>query len=408
MATNTFLTPGVIAKEVLMRLENNLIAANLVHRELQAEFRGKIGDTVTIRKPVRYVVRDGWVATPQDTNEGSTTFTIDKVKGVDMEFSAKDLTLTIDKFSERYIQPATNRLADQIDVDVLSCAKQFANWVGTPGSRIDSAADFFKAPERLDMMSVPSDMRRAVLGSQDHWAMASSLTNLYISDTARTALQKAALPRLGDVELYKSQNVLTFTTGARGGAPLVNGAGQVSTYNAVKATNQQTLILDGATASVTRWAADGDVFTIDGVYDVNPVNANPLPYLKQFRVVGDTNSAGGGAVTLTISPAIIVTGAYQNVSTAPADNAALTFMGAANTLYPLNMAFHRDAIGLVTVPIDIPEMQKGATRVSDNGISINLTPYFDGTNFVSKYRLDIMYGVKAIYPELGTRISGTP
>lgn len=408
MATNTLLTPTVIAKEAMMRLQNNLVASNLIHRELKAEFGKKIGDTVTIRKPVRYVVRDGWVATPQDTVEGSTTFTIDKVKGVDMEFSAKDLTLTIEDFAERYIQPATNRLADQVDVDVLNCARQIPSWVGVPGNKIDSASDLFRAPERLDMMSVPSDERRGILSPMDHWAMAGSLSGLYIQDTARTALQKAALPRLGDVELYKSQNVATFRTGIRGGAPLVNGAGQVSTYAAVKALNQQVLSVDGATASVTAWARDGDVFTIDGVFAVNPVNANPLPYLQQFRVVGDTNSIGGGVVNLVISPAIIVTGAYQTVSNAPADNAALTFMGNPDTLYPLNVVMHKNAIGLVTVPIDIPDMQKGATRVSDSGLSINLTPYFDGNNFISKWRLDIMYGVKAIYPELATRISGTP
>lgn len=400
------LTPSVIANEALFQLENNLVAGNNVHREYKKEFV-KVGETVTIRKPVKFVASDGATRVHQGTPEGSTQITINKRKHVSWGFSSQDLTLTIEEYSERYIKPAMIVLANQVDLDVLDLYKYVPNWVGTPGQVVDSFADFALGPKRLDKQAVPRDMRKAVLSPDDNWGLVGNQTSLYNGSMVEGAYRDASLGRIGGVETFMDQNVRVHTNGARGGTPLVNGASQVSTYDNVKTTNQQSLVIDGASNSITGWAKAGDVFTIDDVYAVNPVSGETLDYLQEFAVVSDANSDGSGNVTLTITPAIIVSGAYKTCSAAPANNAPLNFKGTAAVGYNQSLVFHKNAFALVTVPIEMPDGVTWKARQSYKGLSVRVVKDYDIDTDEDIIRLDILYGTKAIYPELATRLSGT-
>jgi hypothetical protein len=169
------------------------------------------------------------------------------------------------------------------------------------------------------------------------------------------------------------------------------------------------LITDGWTAAAASRVKQGDIFTIAGVFAVNPMSKQTMPYLQQFVVNADGSSDGSGNLTLNISPAIITSGAYQTVSAAPADNAALTFLGTASTIYPQNMVFHKNAFALVMVPMEVPQGIHPSLvgRETHKGISVRLIPYYDGTNDLDNWRLDVLYCVKAIFPDLATRLSGT-
>lgn len=409
---NSVLTIDVIAKEALMILDNELVAAKKVYRGLESEFGDAMngfqaGDTVSIKRPTDFTVRDGASASAQDVVEGSVALTVDKQKGVDFQFTSKELTLNIKDLSERVIKPAMVQLANQIDADVQALYKQVPNWVGTPGQTINSYTDFAKAPERLDEYAVPTGDRTALLSPADHWGLLGSQTSLFIQDAAKGAYRKGSLGEIGGVDTFMSQNVPTFTTGARGGTPLVNGASQTSAYADVKTTMTQSLITDGWSNSVTGVVKEGDVFTIDGVYAVNPVTKATLPFLKQFVVRADANSNGSGQATITIYPAIITSGAFQNVSAAPADNAAITMLGSASTGYRQNMVFHKNAFALAIVPMIKPPGAVDVARESYKGTSVRLIPYYTGSNDTSAWRLDVLYGVKAIDPRLATRLSGT-
>lgn len=409
---NSVLTIDVIAKEALMILDNELVAAKKVYRGLESEFGDAMngfqaGDTVSIKRPTDFTVRDGATASAQDVVEGSVALTVDKQKGVDFQFTSKELTLNIKELSERVIKPAMVQLANQIDADVQALYKAVPNWVGTPGQTVNSYTDFAKAPERLDEYAVPNGDRTALLSPADHWGLLGSQTALYMQDVAKGAYRKGALGEIGGVDTFMSQNVPTFTTGARGGTPLVNGASQTSTYANVKTTMTQTLNIDGASNSITGWAKQGDVFTIADVYAVNPVTKATLPFLKQFVVTADADSNGTGQVALTIYPAIITSGAFQNCSAAPADNAAITMLGSASTGYRQNMVFHKNAFALAIVPMVKPPGAVDVARESYKGTSVRLIPYYTGSNDTSAWRLDVLYGVKAIDPRLATRLSGT-
>ena len=412
---NSLLTPSVIAKEALMQLDNNLIVAKKVYRDYEAEFGAtKVGDTVSIRRPVQYNVREGATIDVQDTVEGKINLQVDKQRGVDMEFPSDDLTLTIEDFSERYVTPAMIQLANRVDRDLLLLYKDVWNWVGTPGQTINSFADFSKGPERLDEGAVPHP-RCAILTPADHWALAANFTSLNIDSTAKTALERARLPMVGDVDTYKAQNVATHTVGAGfaadGGtttAVQVRGASQTKTYLSVKDTFTQTLSTDHwLTPSLA--INKGDVFTIAGVYAVNPVTKQALDFLQPFTVVtGATTAATTGANTdVVITPPIITSGPYQTVSAAPADNAAITPLGTVSTNYRQNLMFHKNAFALVMVPMVLPQGAAMAARESRNGFSVRMVSAYDITNDKQTWRFDVLYGVKAIDPRLATRVSGT-
>lgn len=402
---NAIITPTIIAKEALMQLENNLVMGNQVHREYKKEFV-KVGETVNVRKPVKFTVQDGATFVAQDVEEANTSITVSSRKHVGWKFDTQSLTMSIENYSERYIKPAAIALANKIDLDGCALYDDVWNWVGTPGQTVNSFTDFALAPRRLDEMAVPSDMRRAVLSPADHWGLAGGATALYMQNIASDAYRKGMIGNLGGVDTFMDQNVYKHTVGAHAGTPKVNGSSQDTTYALSKTTNTQTLAVDGITGAGTLKA--GDVFTIADVYSVNPVNKLTTGVLQQFVITADAATVSSSlSVNLTIAPAIITSGPYQTVNSAPADDALITFLGTAGTAYPQNMVFHKNAFALVTVPLEMPDGVSFKARETHNGLSIRVIKWYDGVNDEEKIRLDILYGWKAIYADLATRLSGT-
>jgi P22 coat protein - gene protein 5 len=409
---NTTLTASIIAKAAVGILENELVMAANVYRGYESEFDKKIngynvGDTITIRKPTDFTVRNTITASPQDTTEGKLTLQINKVAGVDFKFTSQQLTLNIDELSERVIQPALVQIANQIDRDVFSLVNDIPQWVGTPGNPLDTFTKFSKGPLNMDQRAVPSNDRNIALSPADFWTLASAQTALFNPTMVQSAFKNGKIGNVGGLETMMSQNVPTHTNGPFGGVPLVNGANQNTAYDTTGA-NTQTLITNGWTAAAAQRVAVGDVFTLAGVFDVNPVTKVTLPFLKQFVVdaASTLNSDGAGNLTLTIAPQIITTGAFQNVSAVPANGAALTFVGTASTGYTPSVAFHKNAFALCMVPMVRPPGSVDCSRQSKNGISVRVIPYYDGTNDISNWRLDCIYGIKTIDRRLAVRLSG--
>ena len=402
---NTTLTADIIAKEAVRILDNELVMAKKVFRGYENEYAKKIngyevGETISVRKPTDFTVRDGATMDVQDVIEGKTTITVDKRKGVDFRFTSQDLTLNIGSLSERVIKPAMVQLANQIDKDLHLLYKDIPNWVGTPGNTINSYADFAKAPERLDTMAVPQDGRTAVLSPADMWGLVGSQTSLYTDAIVKPAYREGKTGMVANIDMYMTQNVQTHTTGSdvtgTVGAAITSAT---TSYATIKDTNVQTI----TTANVSLNA--GDTIMIADVYDCNPVTKAALPHQKQFTVVSySSNSA-------VISPAIIWDGAFQNVAVTSGvtdlNTKAITSVQTAAGAYPANMVFHKNAFALVSVPLISPPGAVDVSRQTYKGTSVRVIPVYDGMTDVSAWRLDVLYGTKTIDPRLATRISGT-
>lgn len=399
---NTIITPDIIAKEALMQLENNVVMGKLVHRQYKDEFT-KVGSTVSVRKPVKFVASDGSARVNQDVEEAETPFTVDKRKHVSWKFSTQDLTLSIEQYSERYIRPAMIALANQVDSDLCALHTGIFQNVGDNATP-QTFLEFGAASTRLDESAVPSEDRRLVLNPQGHLYAADLLKGLYNPELVKGAVRGISVGPLAGFQTYMDQNIKRQTQGTWGATPLVAGAGQSVTYaNATHTygSTSQTLNVDGLTAT-TGTAKKGDKFTIDGVFAVNPVSKDTLGFLQEFVVNADATANGAGAATITISPAIITSGPFQTVSAAPADNAAITLAGS----HVANLAFHKNAFGLVTVPLELPDGAAFKARESANGFSVRVVKDYDIDTDDDIIRLDILYGVKTLYPELACVLRG--
>lgn len=416
--TNSVLTIDVIAKESVRILDNELVMAKKVYRGLESEFGSakngfEAGDTVSMRRPTDFTVRDGAVSVNQDITEGKVALTVDKQKGIDFGFTSKELTLSIGELSERVIKPAMVQLANKIDQDLMGLYKYVPSWVGTPGNTVNSYGDFAKAPERMDEYAIPTDGRAAVLSPADHWGLLGSQTSLYIQDAAKGAYRKGSLGEIGGVDTYMSQNVPTHVAGnwASGSSVAVDGALTASTtsYAAVKDTMLQTVTFDTFTATAPA-PLPGDVFEIADVWAVNPVTKARLPFKKQFTVISVAN-ASGNQCDITFYPAMIWDGAFKNIDVTTGvtdlDGKAVTALGTAGTGYRQNLVFHPNAFALAIVPMVSPPGAAEVSRKTYKGTSVRLIPTYDGTNDRSNFRLDVLYGVKAIDPRLATRLSGS-
>ena len=410
---NTTLTADIIAKAAVLQLDNNLVMAKSVFRGYEEEFSKsvngyEVGSSINVKRPMDFTVRDGAVQSAQDVTEGEFTLSVNKRKGIDFEFTSQELTLDIKELSNRVIKPAMIQLANQIDTDLMALYKDVSNWVGTPGQTINSNQDFSLGPRRLDQNAVPQDGRSAVLSPVDHWGLIGAQTTLTNDRLVGEAYTRGALGSIGGVETFMSQNVPTHTVGVGTGTPLVNGADQNVTYAASKDTNTQTIITDGWTNSTTAIVKAGDVLKFAGCFAVNPVTKATLSHLKEFVVTADANSgATTGPATITISPAMIISGAHQNASAVPANNAAITLKGTGAGLYPMNMMFTKNAFALVSVPLVSPPGAVDVSRQSYKGTNVRVIPVYDGTNDKSTWRLDVLYGVKCIDERQAVRVSGT-
>jgi hypothetical protein len=416
--SNRALTADVIATSALAILDNELGVLDTFYRAPEDEFASEVngykkGSTISIRRPADFTIRSGSVMDVQDAIEGKVSFAVDKQKGVDFQFTSTDLTLSISKLSERFIKPAMINLVNEIAADCMEAFYPYVyNWVGTAGNVVDSFADFYKAPERLNEMAVPTASRYAVLSPADHAGMLGNLTGLYIAGDAKSAYRNGTLGNIGGVDVMMSQVVPTHANGtADNTTPLTRGTSNTTTYDSAKDTWTMTLSTDGWDASATITA--GTVFTIGtgstGVYMVNPKTKRSTGILQQFVVTAAVTADGttSNETQLTISPPIIVSGPHQTVNAAPGNDVAITVVGSASTSYKQNLVYHKNAFALAMVPMELPQGAYNAARKTQNGISVRVIPVFDGINDISKWRLDVLYGRKLIDPRLATRLSGT-
>lgn len=398
---NTLLTLSAVTKEALRVLKNNLAMAKGVNKQYSDRFAksgAKIGNSIDIRKPNRYVVSDGATLVVQDTVEETVTLELDKQKHVGMNFTSADLTLSMDNFSDRIIKPAMAALANQVDYDLTGLMDQVFQSVGTPGTTMTDLSVALAAGRKLKEAGCPVDDALCMLiDAASEASVVNGLSGKFHSSTqVSKQYEKGVMGLAAGFKWKMDQNIRNHTVGAFAGTPLVNGAAQ----------SGSTLVTDGWTSGSST-LNKGDVFTVAGVYAVNPQNRQSTGQLQDFVVTAQISDSSG-AKTIAISPAIVASGAKQTVSNAPADNAAITVKGSASTAYPQNLAFHKDAFVLGCADLELPGGEDMASRAVDKdaGLSIRLVRSYDINNDKFPCRLDLLYGLTSVYPELACRAWG--
>lgn len=422
-ASNTLLTIAMITREALRVLENNLRFARLVNRQFDDKFAiegAKIGTSLNIRKPPRYVGRSTPTLSLENTVEDYATLTLSTQFGVDISFSSAELALSIDDFSERILKPAVAVIANKIDFDGLSLATKIYNTVGVPGTTPSELKTYLQANGALDDEACPQDgLRNCVINPDAQIEIIDALKGLFQAGDKISEQYKSG--RMGTaigLDWQMDQNIRNHTNGTFTGTP------QVKTT--VSVAGQATIDTKGWTAS-TDTVKVGDVFTVDAVFAVNPQSRQTTNKLRKFVVTdagagtygtftaasglteGYYTADGSGFLTLPVAPAIyIATAAKATVDTYPQANANINILGASGVVSPQNLVFHRDAFCLGMADLPLPRGVDMAGRISDKqlGMGIRLVRAYDIATDTFPCRLDVLYGWTVLYNQLAVRVAG--
>jgi len=412
--SNTLLTISKITNEALMVLENELTFTSEVDRNYDDQFAvvgGKIGNTVNVRRPGRFIGTTGPALNVEDFNETSVPVTLSTQFHVDTQFTTQDLALSLDMFSDRVLKPAVAAIANKIDRDGLVMAKNnTANIVGTAGTPPTGLITYLTAGAYLDSEGAPRDGRRSCIVEPFTSAtIVDSLKGLFVPQEAvAEQYRKGLMGRdSGGMNWKMDQNVVSQTFGSYASATLscnvTTATGFLSTGWA--STSTITIGASGAAATLNQ----GDVIQIAGVYAVNPQNRQPYGSnkLRNFVVTSTTSISSGGTASVTVSPAVITGGQFQNVSVTSSGSQTVTPFNNTGTVSPQNILMHRNAFTLAMADLELPEGVHFAGRASDKdiGLSMRVVRQYTINNDSIPTRLDVLYGWAPLYPELACRIA---
>lgn len=391
---NTILTPTAVTREALRILHQKLNFIGTINRQYDDSFAksgAKIGDSLKIRLPNRYTVRTGASLSTQDVTETSTTLQIATQKGVDTTFTSAELTLSLQDFSSRILDPAMSVLAANIEADAYSMYKDVSNMIDSDAAAF-SFLDIMNGRRRLNEELAPLDSNRvAMLAPKHEVKIVDALKGLFHDSSAiKEQYREGMMGRTGGFDFYENSLITDHTTGtaAKTTGYLSNGATQ----------SGATIAVDTGTTTFLK----GDVITFAGVNAVHPESKADLGYLKQFVV---TANSGSSATSLAISPALVATGATQNASTTIADNSAIVKVGAgASELLTTSMVYHRDAFCFATADLQMPNGVDFAARETFDGISMRIVRQYAISTDTVPCRIDVLYGYKTIRPEIACRL----
>jgi hypothetical protein len=412
---NTLLTISKITNEALMVLENELTFTSEVNREYDDQFAvsgAKIGATVNVRKPARFIGTTGPNLSVEDFNETSIPVTLNTQFHVDTQFSTADLALSMDLFSDRLIKPAVATIANKIDRDGLVLAKNnIANIVGTAGVPPTSLLTYLTGQAYLDSEGAPRDGRRACIVEPFTSAtIVDSLKGLFMpSQKISDQYEKGMMGTDSAGMRWKmDQNVVSQTFGSYATATLSTNTATFTGSLTSGWASSSTITISATSAAAP--IQQGDVITIANVYAVNPQNRQPYGTnrLRNFVVTSAVTISSGGSASVTVSPAIITAGQFQNCFvSATSSSAVVTPFNNTGTVSPQNIILHRNCETLACADLELPAGVVFAGRASDKelGLSIRVVRQYTINNDSVPCRLDVLYGWAMLYPELGCRVA---
>ena len=390
------LTPTQVTREALRVLHEKLTFIGNINRQYDDSFAksgAKIGDSLKIRLPNQYTVRSGKTLSTQETVETSTTLQVATQKGVDLSFSSAELTLSLDDFSARILEPAMAVLAANIEADAFTMIKDVYNVVDNDTAAI-TLKKVLEGRKRLNDNLAPKDNNRAaILNTQDNLDLVDALKGLFQDSTAISKqYREGIMGRTGGFDFYESTLIPSQVTGSAPKTTTCTINGAVTTNGTAQATI--------ANASSYTYKV-GDVFTVAGCYAVHPETKASTGVLQQFVVTEDAAST-----TLKFSPAVYTSGAMQNVVAAGLPNsAAIVKVGAgASEYYYPSLVFHKDAFAFATADLVMPKGVDFSAREVYDGLSMRIVRDYDINNDLFPCRIDLLYGYKTIRAQLACRL----
>lgn len=394
---NSILTATAVTREALRVLHQKLNFIGNINRQYDDSFAksgAKIGDSLKVRLPNQYVVRTGATLSAQDTAETSTTLQVATQKGVDLSFTSLDLTLSLDDFSKRILDPAMSVLAANIEADALTMYKDIYNVVDQDATAFTWNTVLNGRKMLNDNLAPMDNQRRALLSTGSSVKLVDALKGLF-QDSGEISKQykEGMMGRSAGFDFYENTLLVPHTTGtaAKTTGYTVNGA--------VTANGSAAVVVQTGTTTFKK----GDVFTVAGCFRVHPETKVSTAVLQNFVVTADY---AGGAGSVSFAPAIYTSGGRQNVVAAGmANSSAIVKVAAgASELINADMVFHKDAFTFATADLVMPSGVDFTAREVQDGLSMRIVRAYDINNDAFPCRLDILYGYKTLRAELASRL----
>lgn len=362
------------------------------------------GSTININVPAVFPTGTGAsIATSvQGVNERTVPLTLDTQRHVAVELTSQEIhdTLSLQSWAKRILVPAVNNLVQETEADILTRSMaQTGNTVGTAGASAFDTDMILESGEILDSLAAPmDDDRKLLLYPKANRLAVSARKGLFQSSEEISKQYKKGYIGTADGYDFLRNNLLpSHTNGSDVTGGLVAGA---------VASGAATIAIDGLSGGAT--ITKGSTFTIAGVFAVHPITKVKQEFLHQFVVAEDATANGSGAVTLPIGQAIFDgTSVHQNIDVLPADNAAVTFVGDADTTYRQGLAFCPSAARVAFAPLVKPDgVDMVGQESTDDGYSIRVIRDYDVTEDKLVMRLDILYGFTVVRPEWQVKLIG--
>lgn len=394
---NTFLTPTMVVRKALMILHQKSAFIGTTERQYDSSYAkdgAKIGDTLKIRLPNKYTTATGASITPQDVAENSVSLVVATQRHVPMSFLASELTLSVDDFTERILDPAMAVLAAATEADAFAMALDVYQQVGTPGTTPSALLTYLQAMARLDNSLAPKTQRCLQMPPLDGATIIDALKGLF-QDSATIAKQyrEGIMGRTSGFDWYMNTLTNRMTNGNAVTGLTVSGATQTGASVVISSANTNTF-------------KKGQIFTMVGCNEVHPETKVDTGRLQKFVITADV-TATTLTVTLAISPSIVTSGALQNVSASPTNGGAVVFDGTASLQYGLTLAYYKQAFATAFADLYMPKGLDWGARETMDGISMRLIRDYDVTTDKIITRADILYGYKTVRPEMACRVASS-
>lgn len=431
--------PELWAQEGLVMLEENMVMANMVHRDFEDEI-AKFGDVVNTRRPGEFKIRrkrDGVNIVQQDAVATNVQVPLDQWLYSSFVIRDGEGSKSFQELSEIYLRPAMQNIARGVDRALLG---QVHRYFGAPADRVgklggltkDTAKDYvLAANERLNINKAPQDGRKLVMAPTSETAMLS--TELFLKANERgdggNALTNAKLGRILGFDTYMDQNVNCVLSGSETDSDPVTqpySAGTTGDIECVLAPAVgEFVVIAGNDQPTWATAADADSFALNEALKYATLdNAVATRWVK--CVTAAAYSAGyseGVALTVTAGKAPQVgqllafgttTGTrhtYTVIESEPNGTACTVYLdrplvaavGSGADAFPgpygaMNLAFHRDALALVTRPLALPNTQAGvmAGHATYNNVTMRVLAQYDITAGGLIVNCDMLAGVAVL------------
>lgn len=416
---NTFISPMWVTTDTAMQWKNNIKLVRNFDRQWNDEWSSKGGAkkgyTIQIRLPQRGQVAEGQAFVQQPILNQTVAATLNHQFQYSMSWSSADHAMLVEEVQSRYTSRAGTFLANKADVTAGLEVYKSVYFSAGPTSAINLAGvnanvtldgAYTDAVALLRNVGVPDDLIAVIdpNSQSDLLKVAFNQFNPQAQITKYWEKGQFSGPALGVNEWDWDQNVPTHTTGTfTSSTPLVDGALQTGSTILCKGFGTYSFPI-------------GDTFRIAGVNAVNPDSYTDTGTLQDFSIQAAVS--GSGAVTFTISPPIITSGALQTVTASPANNASIFFRmstGGLTSAANITMAtqssrqsliFVRDAFAFIQAELPSPLAGADSVRKTDKEakISMRWAQQWNGQTDQEISRLEMLCGICPVLPYMALRV----